>query len=55
MKLKDTKIFIPEIPKEWEHRIRSGNANIWNENELTEIRLEPPIQIGRASCRERVS
>ena len=44
MELKDTKIFIPEIPKEWEHRIRSGNTNIWNENELTEFRLNPPTR-----------
>ena len=48
MELKDAKIFIPEIPKEWKHRIRSGNTNIWNDsfykNGLAEIRLEPPIR-----------
>lgn len=48
MKLKDTKIFIPEIPKEWKQRTRSGNTNIWNDsfyrNGLPETRLEPPIR-----------
>ncbi|MEG0371236.1 MAG: hypothetical protein RR645_02975 [Clostridium sp.] len=48
MELKEIKIFIPEIPKEWEHRTRSGNTNIWNDsfhrNGLTEVRLEPPIR-----------
>lgn len=46
--LKDTKIFIPEIPKEWKQRIRSGNTNIWNDsfyrNGLPEIKLEPPTR-----------
>lgn len=49
MSLKDTKIFIPEIPKEWENRTRSGHTNIWNgkfhENGLTEVKLSPP-QLG---------
>lgn len=47
MGLKDVKIFIPEIPKEWEQRIRSGHTNIWNgsfnKNGLPEVRLEPPM------------
>ena len=47
MELKDTKIFIPEIPKEYKQRTRSGDTNIWNDsfckNGLPEIRLEPPI------------
>lgn len=46
MGLKDTKIFIPEIPKEWEQRTRSGNTNIWNDsfyqNGLPEVQLDPP-------------
>jgi hypothetical protein len=45
MDLKDTKIFIPEIPKEWKNRIRSGHKNIWNENEkdgFPKVELEPP-------------
>ncbi|MDF1511473.1 DNA methylase [Bacillus phage vB_Bacillus_1020A] len=46
MNLKDVKIFIPEIPKEWEQRTRSGHTNIWNDsfyrNGLPEIKLEPP-------------
>lgn len=48
MGLNDTKIFIPEIPKEWEQRTRSGHTNIWNDNfygsELPEVKLEPPIR-----------
>lgn len=48
MNLKDTKIFISEIPKEWEQRTRSGHTNIWNEsfhgNGLPEIKLDPPIR-----------
>lgn len=48
MELKDTRIFIPEIPKEWNHRMRSGHTNIFNEKSygsgLEEIRLEPPMQ-----------
>jgi len=48
MELKDTKIFIPEIPKEWKHRTRSGNTNIWNDSfyksELPEFKLEPPVK-----------
>jgi hypothetical protein len=46
MNLKDTKIFIPEIPKEWERRTRSGHTNIFNDkffkSELPEVKLEPP-------------
>lgn len=46
MDLKDTKIFISEIPKEWQQRTRSGHTNIWNDsfykNGLQEVRLEPP-------------
>lgn len=46
MELKDTKILITEIPKEWEHRTRSGHTNIWNDrfhrNEIPEVRLDPP-------------
>lgn len=41
--VKDTKILIPEIPKEWTERIRSGNTNIFRRDGLPEIRLEPPI------------
>lgn len=48
MDLKDTKIFIPEIPKEWKHRMRSGHTNIWNDsynkNGFPEIRLDPPMK-----------
>ena len=48
MNLKDTKIFIPEIPKEWTQRTRGGHTNIWNDkfhrNGLPEIKLEPPIK-----------
>lgn len=48
MNLSDTKILIPEIPKEWKHRTRSGHTNIWNDsfhrNGLTEIKLDPPIR-----------
>ncbi len=47
MNLKDTKIHIPEIPKEWTQRTRSGNTNIWNDpfykNGLPEVKIEPPI------------
>lgn len=47
MNLKDTKIFIPEIPKEWKQRTRSGHTNVWNDsfhqNGLPEIKLVPPI------------
>lgn len=47
MNLKDTKVHIPEIPKEWTQRTRSGNTNIWNDpfykNGLPEVKLEPPI------------
>lgn len=46
--LKDTKIFIPNIPKEWTDRLRSGHTNIWNEGgrppSHPEVRLEPPIE-----------
>lgn len=46
MDLKNTKIFIPEIPVEWTQRMRSGHTNIFNEsfnsNPLEEVRLEPP-------------
>ena len=46
MSLKNTKIYIPEIPKEWTKRIRSGHRNVWNERstdpELPEISLNPP-------------
>ncbi|WP_200795828.1 hypothetical protein [Halolactibacillus halophilus] len=48
MKLKDTKILIPQIPKEWNERLRSGHTNIWNEHsynsELPEVRLDPPMR-----------
>ncbi|MBP1999735.1 transposase-like protein [Paenibacillus shirakamiensis] len=48
MNLKDTKIFIPEIPKEWERRTRSGHTNTWNDpfhrNGLPEVSLEPPMR-----------
>ena len=48
MELKDTKIFIPEIPKEYTQRKRSGHTNIWNynfhENGLPEIKIDPPIR-----------
>ena len=48
MSLKDTKIFIPEIPKEWKRRTRSGHTNIWNgsfyRSELPEVKLDPPIR-----------
>ena len=48
MSLKDTKIFIPEIPVEWTQRTRSGHTNIWNDSfyrsELPEVKLEPPIR-----------
>lgn len=48
MDLKDTKIFIPEIPKEWEQRTRSGHTNIWNDswhkNGLPEVKLDPPVK-----------
>lgn len=46
MSLKDVKIFIPEIPKEWMQRTRSGHTNIWNYNssDLPEIKLDPPMQ-----------
>lgn len=47
MNLKDTKIYIPEIPKEWTQRTRSGNKNVWNdpfyENGLPKVELEPPV------------
>ncbi|KEF40131.1 hypothetical protein M670_00147 [Schinkia azotoformans MEV2011] len=46
MSLKDTKIYIPEIPKEWKRRTRSGHTNIWNDdferNGLPNVELEPP-------------
>lgn len=48
MTLRDTKILIPEIPKEWKLRARSGHTNIWNDslhrNGLPEVRLEPPMR-----------
>lgn len=48
MSLKDTKIFIPEIPLEWTRRTRAGNTNVWNDsffqNGLPEVKLEPPIK-----------
>ncbi|MBB6689940.1 hypothetical protein H7B90_00850 [Cohnella xylanilytica] len=44
--LKEVKIFIPEIPKEWTQRTRGGHTNIWNDqffkNGLPEVRLDPP-------------
>lgn len=56
MDLKDTKIFIPDIPKEWEQRTRSGHTNIWNDsffqNGLPEIKLEPPQRGLYAACFE---
>lgn len=46
MSLRDTKIYIPEIPKEWKQRVRSGHTNIWNgnirNNELPKVKLDPP-------------
>lgn len=46
MSLKNTKIYISEIPKEWTKRLRSGHRNIWNEKstnpELPEMSLYPP-------------
>lgn len=49
MNLKDTKIFIPEIPAEWTQRTRSGHTNVWNDsfhrNGLPEVKLNPP-QLG---------
>lgn len=46
MSLKDTKIFIPEIPMEYTQRTRSGHTNVWNDNfyrnGLPEIKLNPP-------------
>lgn len=48
MNLKDTKIYIPEIPKEWTHRTRSGHTNIWNDSfhksGLPEVKIEPPTR-----------
>lgn len=48
MSLKDTKILIPEIPKEWTRRTRAGNTNVWNDkffmNGLPEVKLEPPMR-----------
>ncbi|MDQ0414213.1 hypothetical protein [Mesobacillus stamsii] len=48
MDLKDTKIFIPEIPKEWKQRTRFGHTNIWNDsfhrNGLPEVKLDPPTK-----------
>lgn len=48
MNLKDTKIFIPEIPKDWTQRTRGGHTNIWNDsfhrNGLPEVCLEPPMR-----------
>lgn len=48
MSLKDVKIFIPEIPKEWTQRNRGGHTNIWNDsfyqNGLPEVQLEPPMK-----------
>lgn len=48
MSLRDTKIYIPEIPKEWEQRTRSGHTNVWNDsfhrNGLLEVKLDPPQQ-----------
>lgn len=46
MSLKDVKIPIPEIPKEWTLRTRSGHTNVWNDsfyrNGLPEVKLNPP-------------
>lgn len=42
MSLKDVKIPIPEIPYEWEKRIRCGNTCVWNEGKGSEVRLDPP-------------
>ncbi|MCU9614107.1 hypothetical protein OEV98_11100 [Caldibacillus lycopersici] len=46
MTLKDMKIFIPEIPKEWTKRTRSGHTNIWNDDfyntGLPKVELAPP-------------
>lgn len=48
LNLKDTKIYIPEIPNEWTQRTRSGNTNIWNDsfykNGLPEVKLNPPTK-----------
>lgn len=48
MDLKNTKIFIPEIPKEWTQRTRGGHTNIWNDsfhkNGLPEVKLDPPVR-----------
>lgn len=48
MDLRDTKIFIPEIPVEWKQRTRSGHTNIWNDDffrsELPEVKHEPPMK-----------
>lgn len=48
MSLKNKKILIPEITKEWESRTRSGHTNIWNDrfnrNNLPEIKLDPPYR-----------
>lgn len=48
MNLKDVKIYIPEIPKEWTRRTRSGHTNIWNDsfhrNGLPEVKLDPPTK-----------
>lgn len=46
MSLKDTKIFIPEIPPEWTQRTRSDHTNVWNDeffrSGMPEVALEPP-------------
>lgn len=46
--LKDTKLFIPEIPKHWTDRTRAGHRNIWNHDSddpnKPEISLTPPEQ-----------
>lgn len=42
MSLKDTKIYISEIPKNWTSRMRSGHENIWNKGKENEVSLYPP-------------
>jgi len=46
--LKDTKIYIEEIPKKWTNRLRSGHTNIWNKGstnaDIPEVRLAPPVK-----------
>lgn len=44
MPAKDTKIFIPEIPKEWTKRVRSGHTNIWNDRSKDPLKPETSLQ-----------